>query len=78
MGLEEKVKEIFKEVLEINPEEIRLDEKLDVSLGIDSTEMVELTVAIKKAFNLEIPNNEFKKTSTFNELIESIKEKGVQ
>lgn len=78
MSLEEKVKEIFKEVLEINPEEISLDEKLDVSLGIDSTEMVELTVAIKKAFNLEIPNNEFKKTLTFNELIDAMKAKGAQ
>jgi len=76
MSLEEKVKAVFKDVLEIGPDEIKADEKMDICLGLDSTEMVEITVALKKAFNLDIPNNEFKKTLTFNELIETIKSKG--
>ncbi len=78
MSLEEKVKAVFKDVLEIGPEEIKPDEKMDICLGLDSTEMVEITVAIKRAFSLDIPNNEFKKTLTFNELIELMKTKGAQ
>lgn len=78
MSLEGKVKDVFKQVLDIKPEEIKENEKLDVALGIDSTEMVEITVALKKAFNLDIPNNGFKKTQTFNELVEFIKSKGNQ
>jgi len=78
MSLEVKVKDIFKDVLDIGPEEIKENEKLDVCLGIDSTEMVEITVALKKAFNLTIPNNQFKKTQTFNELVAFIKSQGAQ
>jgi len=78
MSLEEKVKAVFKDVLEITPEEIKPDEKMDICLGFDSTEMVEITVALKRAFNLDIPNNGFKKTLTFNELIEEMKAKGAQ
>jgi acyl carrier protein len=77
MGLEEKVKGIFKDVLDIKPEEIKGDVKLDIALGIDSTEMVEITVVLKKAFNLIIPNNQFKKTQTFNELVAFIKSQEV-
>ena len=78
MSLEEKVKGVFKDVLDIGPEEIKENEKLDVCLGIDSTEMVEMTVALKRAFNLTIPNNQFKKTQTFNEIVAFIKSQGVQ
>ena len=78
MSLEDKVKAVFKDVLDIKPEEIKPDEKMDICLGLDSTEMVEITVAIKRAFNLDIPNNEFKKTLTFNELIASMKAKGAK
>jgi acyl carrier protein len=78
MSLEAKVKDIFKDVLDIGPEEIKENEKLDICLGIDSTEMVEITVALKKAFNLTIPNNQFKKTQTFNELVAFIKSQGAQ
>jgi len=78
MSLEEKVKNIFKDVLGIEPQEIKESEKLDIVLGLDSTEMVELTVALKKAFNLTIPNNQFKKTQTFNEIVAFIKSQGAQ
>lgn len=78
MSLEAKVKDVFKQVLDIKPEEIKENEKLDIALGIDSTEMVEITVALKKAFNLDIPNNGFKKTQTFNELVGFIRSKGIQ
>jgi acyl carrier protein len=78
MSLEQKVKDIFKDVLDIQPQEIKETEKRDVALGLDSTEMVEITVAIKKAFQLDIPNNAFKKTLTFNELVALMKTKGAQ
>ncbi len=76
MAVEDKVKELFKDVLDIQPDEIKPDEKLDESLGIDSTEMVEITVAIKKAFNLEIENKYLNKGQTFNEMVAAIKQKG--
>ena len=78
MSVEQKVKDIFKEVLDIPEDEIKPDEKMDESLGIDSTEMVELTVAIKKAFGLEMENQALNKGQTFNEMIAALKDKGAQ
>lgn len=77
MGLEEKVKGIFNDVLDIGPEEIKSTETFAKSLGMDSTEMVEINVAIKKAFGLDMENNAIKKDMTFNQLIEFLKSKGV-
>ncbi len=76
MSLEDSVKEVFKDVLDIGADEIQADDKLENGLGIDSTEMVELTVAIKKKFNLEIENNALSKGQTFNEIIETLKAQG--
>ncbi len=76
MSLEDKVKGVFKDVLDIGPDEIKPDEKLDQSLGIDSTEMVELAVAIKKALGLEMKGSDIKKTMSFNEVIDFLKLKG--
>ncbi|MBF0483652.1 MAG: hypothetical protein HQL25_02990 [Candidatus Omnitrophica bacterium] len=75
--VEEKLKKIFYDALEIEADEIKPDAQLAASLGIDSTELVELTVAIKKGFNLDIPTNTFKKTQSFNEIIAFLKTKGV-
>ncbi|MFH1360866.1 MAG: phosphopantetheine-binding protein [Candidatus Omnitrophota bacterium] len=76
MSIEEKVKGVFKNVLDIKPEEIKLAEKLDQSLGIDSTEMVEIAVAIKKEFGLDMASSDIKKTQSLNEIIEFLKSNG--
>lgn len=74
--LESKVKGIFKKVLDIKESEIVPGAKLDESLGIDSTEMVEISVAIKKELGLPLKDNELKKTQSFNEIVAVLKSKG--
>lgn len=76
--LEQKVKNIFKKVLDINADDISLDKKLDQSLGIDSTEMVEISVGIKKEFGIQLADNELKKTQAFSEIINILKNRGVK
>ena len=76
MSLEEKIKGVFKQVLDIGPEEIKPDEQLDASLGMDSTEMVEIVVALKKEFNVQLADNEIKKTSSFNQVVATLQSKG--
>ncbi|MFA5088847.1 MAG: phosphopantetheine-binding protein [Candidatus Omnitrophota bacterium] len=76
MSVEDRVKEIFRKVLDIKPEEIKPEIKLADSLGIDSTEMVEISVGLKKEFNLPIADNEIKKTHSFNEIVNILKSKG--
>lgn len=76
MQIEDKVKEILNEVLDVKPEDIKPDEKLEDGLGVDSTEMVEISVGLKKALNIEIGDNELKKSHSFNEIVEILKSKG--
>lgn len=75
MSVEEQVKAIFKKVLDIEPSEIKPNEKLDASLGIDSTELVEISVGIKKELGVALADSELKKTHTFNEIIKIIESK---
>ena len=77
MAAEDTVKEVFQKVLDVKPEEINPDDKLEDGLGVDSTEMVEISVGIKKALNIELADNELKKTQSFNEIVAIVKSKGV-
>jgi len=73
--IETKLKSIFKKVLDIQESEIIPGAKLDESLGIDSTEMVEIFVVIKKEMGVSLKDNELKKTHSFNEIVEILKSK---
>ena len=75
MAVEDTVKEILNTVLDVKPEEIQPDAKLEESLEVDSTEMVEISVGIKKALNVELADNELKKSHSFNEIVDILKSK---
>ena len=76
MAVEETVRKVLQEVLDVKPEQIEADDKLDEAFGVDSTEMVEINVGIKKALGVQITNNEFKKTQSLNEIVAVLKTKG--
>jgi len=79
MAVEEKIKEILKEVLDVSPEEITPDAPLDQAFGVDSTEMVEINVGLKKSLSLEsMENNTIAKTNTFSEIVSILKEHGAE
>ncbi len=73
--IEAKLKSILNKVLDIKESEIVPGAKLDESLGIDSTEMVEISVAIKKELGVAIKDNELKKTHSFNDIVQILKNK---
>ena len=74
-AIEERIKAVLKKVLDIKESEIVPGAKLDESLGIDSTEMVEISVALKKEFGIQLKDNELKKTQSFKEIAELLKSK---
>ena len=74
-SIEDKVKSVLKKVLDIKESEIVPGAKLDDSLGIDSTEMVEIAVVLKKELGIQLKDNELKKTQSFNEIVELLKSK---
>ena len=75
MAVEDTIKEVFQTVLDVKPDEIKPGDRLEDSLGVDSTEMVEISVGLKKALNVVLKDNELKKTHTFNEIVEILKSK---
>lgn len=76
MAVEDTVKKVLHQVLDVEPEEIGPDEKLEDGLGVDSTEMVEISVGLKKALGIDIGDNELKKAHSFNEIVAILKSKG--
>jgi len=73
--IESKLKSIFKKVLDIEETEIVPGAKLDESLDIDSTEMVEISVVIKKELGITLKDGELKKTYSFNDIVGILKTK---
>lgn len=68
MEIKEKVKNLLIELFEIDSDEIKGDVELYSGLGLDSTETVELILAIEKLFNIKIMEEEITKFSCFKDI----------
>ena len=77
MAVEEKIKQVLQRVLDVEPSEIKSDAKLAQAFGVDSTEMVEISVGIKKALGVNLADNELKKTHSLNDIVKIIKSKEI-
>lgn len=73
--VEEKFKSVLKRVLDIKESEIIPGAKLDESLGVDSTEMVEISVSLKKELGIQLKDNELKKNQSFAEIVQILNSK---
>jgi len=77
MTLEEKVKEIIVEQLEVNPEQVTPEASFVADLGADSLDQVELVMAFEEEFGAEIPDQDAEKLTTVGAVISYLKEKGL-
>ena len=68
--IEKKLKDIFYERLEVNPEIINLNSKLKDDLGIDSFGAVELIFEIKDKFGIEIKDSDSKSLVKFGDIVD--------
>lgn len=75
MELKEQIKETIISTLDIKPDELKEGMTLEDSLGVDSTEMVELTVSISKKFNIKFADREISKKSTLDDIENAVKSK---
>ncbi|MFC1514826.1 acyl carrier protein [Candidatus Omnitrophota bacterium] len=64
MELKQEVFDLISKTLDAGKDELKEGEKLYDSLGVDSTEMVEMVVALNKHFGVKIETNEVTKFST--------------
>lgn len=75
MALKEDVANAIADILDVDAAELADDVKLYDSVGVDSTEMVELCVALGKRFGVKIENSEITKFSTPLEITQLIESK---
>jgi acyl carrier protein len=72
MSIEDKVKSIIVEQLEVDAEKVVSDAKFDSDLNADSLDVVELVMAFEEAFDIEIPDDEAEKIQTVKQAVDYI------
>jgi acyl carrier protein len=75
MNLKEEVIKVIADTLEVEENEVVAEKKLYDSIGVDSTEMVELTVTLSKKFGVKVAASEISKFSTPLEIAKLIEGK---
>ena len=75
MSVEQEVQQIIIQTLNVLPEELKIDERLYDSLGVDSTEMVELVIVLEKKFGITIEDKQITKFSSPREIIALMEQK---
>jgi acyl carrier protein len=75
MGLKEEIVDLICKTLEVKPEEIKADQSLYDSIGVDSTEMVELRVSLNKSLGVELAQGEITNQQTPNQIVEIVDKK---
>ena len=69
----EKLKNIIADVLNVDPEEVKLETTFMDDLGADSLDVFQIIMGIEEEFDIEIPAEKAEKISTVEEAVEMIK-----
>jgi len=75
METKDKIKEIIVKLIKVRPEELKDGINLSDGIGVDSTEMVELVIALEKSFSVKLNPKEVTKFSTINDIEKVIQSK---
>lgn len=73
--MKESVKQVLAKLLKVRPEELKDDVRLYDGIGVDSTEMVEVVIALEKEFGAKLSAKEITKFSTINDIEKVIQSK---
>ena len=71
--IEEKVKKIIIEQLEVAPDKVKPEASFSEDLKADSLAVVELVLALEEEFKIEIPDEDTEKIKTVGDAINYIK-----
>ncbi len=77
MTLEEKVIKLVMEQLDVTREECVLEASFIDDLGADSLDLVELIMEMEEVFGMEIADEELEKIRTIKDVIDFLKNKGI-
>lgn len=73
----ERMREMIAEQLNCEAETITADTSFKDDLGADSLDLFELVMALEDEYNLEIPAEELNDLNTLGDVIEYLKDRGV-
>jgi len=71
-SVEEKVKQIIVEQLQVDEAEVTPSASFQEDLGADSLDVVELVMQFEEAFDLEIPDEDAEKITTVQQAVDYI------
>jgi acyl carrier protein len=74
-AVEEKVKQIIVEQLQVDDAEVTPNASFQEDLGADSLDVVELVMQFEEAFDLEIPDEDAEKIKTVKDAVDYIEKK---
>ena len=75
MEVREKIREMIINLLKLKPQELKDNEKLCDGIGADSTELVELVIALEKAFGVKLTAKEVTKFCSVEDIERTIQSK---
>lgn len=74
----ERMKEIIAEQLSVEADSITEDSKFKEDLNADSLDLFELVMALEDEYSVEIPAENLEKLTSVGEVMNYLKEKGVE
>ena len=72
MEIENKIREIVCQQLDVDPDQIKLETAFVDDLGADSLAVVELVLALEEAFEVDIPDEDTETLTTFKHVVDYI------
>ena len=75
MEVKQKIRETIISLLKLKPQELKDNEKLCDGIGADSTELVELVIALEKAFGVKLTAKEITKFCSVDDIERIIQSK---
>ena len=76
--MSEKMKEIIAEQLSVDAETITVESTFKEDLGADSLDLFELVMALEDEYSVEIPAEDLQTLTTVGQVMDYLKNKGVE
>ena len=77
MALEDKVKAIIVEKLDVQPDQVKPEAAFIADLGADSLDAVDMMMKLEEEFGVDIPEEEAEKLTTVGAVMDYLKSKGL-
>ncbi len=74
----EKMKEIIADQLGVSEDEVTLEASFKEDLDADSLDLLELVMALEEEYDVEIPSDDLAELNTVGDVINYLKDKGVE